>query len=298
MAFCWYDAGMNIRRFPALARVVLLSADLWLAPTPAALAQPLYDAGSFSGLPEGQGWSYGVVALPAPVEMLTNDSVLLDTTASASTQAGWYESPGPDLNRTNGFSVAFEVLLNAESHVSTNQAGFSVIVLGDDLNGVELGFWTNTIFAQSATPTLFTHGEDTNFTTTAAFVNYAVSISASNYVLSANGTNILSGPLRNYSAFGYPYNQASYLFFGDDTGSAAVSFNVRKVALVSRPILSMPMPGLIVWKGVPSFRNYTVQISPDLNTWYVLGTAGSGGNPFMFGVPNNYPALFVRVTFP
>ncbi len=270
-------------------------AGLWLAPVPTARSQILYDAGRGT-LPESQGWSYGVVAITTPVELFTNNSVLLDTTASSFTHAGWFETPGPVLNRTNGFSIVLNALLNAEAHASASRAGFSVIVLGADTNGVELGFWTNTIFAQSDLP-LFTHAEDATFPTASAFVNYAVTISATNYVLWADGASILSGPLRNYSAFGPPYNQANFIFFGDDTGSAAGSFAVREVALILPPRLAMPVPGIVSWTGV-SNQTYTIQVSTNLNSWSAAGTATSATTSFGFTNNPSLPARFFRVTYP
>jgi hypothetical protein len=279
----------------SLLGAALLSTVLWSAPILPASAQTLYDAG-LGTLPESQAWSYGVIAIISPVKLLTNNSVLLDTTAASSIHAGWTESPGPDLNRTNGFSMVFNVQLNSEAHGSTSRAGFSVIVLGDDLRGVELGFWTNTIFAQSDSP-IFTHAEDASVVTAGAFVNYALSILATNYVLSANGASILSGPLRNYSAFGYPYNQTNFIFFGDDTGSANASFNVRVIALILPPRLAMSASGVVTWTGV-SNQTYRVQSSTNLTSWRSAGTSTSPTSSFWFTNNPALPAQFFRVTFP
>ena len=108
----------------------------------AAHAQTLYDA-SFGTLPETQGWSY--LAVGDALEVITNHSVLLDTSGTTSTHAGWGEVASAPLNRTDAFTLLFTVQLNSETHNTENRAGFSVIVIGDDRRGIELGFWTGTV---------------------------------------------------------------------------------------------------------------------------------------------------------
>src|SRR5450432_2914538 len=208
-------------------------------------AQILFDG--MNGLPTVQGWSYFAIG---GTQTLTNDAVLLNTSANNSYQAG-YSRTTDRLNRTNGFTLLFTSQLIAEGHANTNRAGFSVIVLTDDNRGIELAFWTNTIFAQSDLP-LFTHAEDANVVTTAS-VNYALTFHATNYVLTANGTDILSGPVRDYSAFsGFPnpYSSSDFLFFGDDTTSASGSLLLNKVVLITAPQLVALSDGLITWTGV------------------------------------------------
>lgn len=273
---------------------------LWLAlvllASPIARAQSLFDA-SLGTLPEAQGWSYA--AIGSVTRFLTNNSVLFDTTATTGTQGGWSEASGAALNRTGGFTLLFNVLINSETHVSTNRAGFSIIVLGNDEHGIELGFWTNTIFAQTDTP-LFTHGEDTSFSTTNAFVNYAMSLFATNYVLTANGTNILSGPVRDYTAFnGFPnpYRTPNFIFVGDDTTSASASVNLRAVTLILPPTLTMATSGVISWIGV-SNQAYTVQASTNLTAWATVGTATSQVGAFHFTNSLSKARQFFRVAFP
>ena len=208
--------------------------------------QTLYDA-ALGSLPETQGWSYGIIG--SATKLLTNNSAFLDTTASLSTKAGWSAITAADLNRAKGFGLLFTAMLNAEAHSNTNRAGFSVIVLGDDARGIELAFWTNTVFAQSDSP-LFTQGEQASFNTAGGFVDYALFLQATNYVLQANGSAILTGPVRNYTAFsGFPnpYSTPDFIFFGDDTTSASGSFNVRKLTLILPPSLSMNVHGVVAW---------------------------------------------------
>ena len=90
-----------------------------------------------------------------------------------------------------------ELAIADESHASSNRAGFSVILLGDDKKGIELGFWTDRIWAQSGPDFVQAEGAAYN---TASTVLYDLSIRGLNYVLSANGNPILTGLTRDYTS--------------------------------------------------------------------------------------------------
>jgi hypothetical protein len=255
-------------------------------------AQVLFDG--TNGLPPVQGWAYFATG---GMQTLTNGAVLLDTSTNNIYQAG-YSLTTARLNRTNGFTLLFTSQLVAEGHANTNRAGFSVIVLADDKRGIELAFWTNNIFAQSDSP-LFTHAEDTNVLTS-AFVDYALTFHATNYVLAANGTDILSGPVRDYSAFnGFPdpYSSTNFLFFGDDTTSAGGILLLSKVVLITAPQVVARSDGLVAWTGV-SNQTYTVQSSSNLTSWAVEGSITSTNSQFMFTNTSAAPARFFRVVYP
>lgn len=255
-------------------------------------AQMLFD-GSL-GLPTSQGWTY---IATGGTEASTNNAVLVDTSAHNAYQAGYSDLAG-ELNRTNGFTVLFTSQLLSETHANTNRAGFSVIVLADDHRGLELAFWTNGIFAQSDSP-LFTQAEATNYPTT-VFVNYALTFHPTNYVLTANGTPILSGPVRDYSAFsGFPdpYSSANFLFFGDDTTSAGGAVLLQMVALVTAPKLVASPDRLITWTGVPN-QAYTVQASSNLSVWTATATVSSTSSQFSYTNPASATPSFYRVRYP
>lgn len=242
-----------------------------------------------------QEWSY--VPLGIAVQTLTSEGVRLDTSAAMSTQAGYPRVLQVPLNRINGFSLLFTVQVLGEAHASQDRAGFSVLLLGEDARGIELGFWTNTIFAQSDSP-LFTHAEDTNYTTTAS-VEYALTMQSTRYSLAANGRAILTGPVRDYSAFNgliNPYRTPNFLFFGDDTTSAAGAFLLKKAVLVTAPeVMALP-DNRLTWEGVPG-QTYTVASSPDLINWVVVGSARSTNSTFVFTNTFVTTPVFFRVAF-
>lgn len=135
------------------------------------------------------------------------------------------------MDRAAGFSLLFELQVNSESHASNDRAGFSVILLSEDSFGIELGFWTNEIWAQSG-PT-FTHAEGASYDTTAAERLYELQILGSDYRLLADGTQILTGALRDYASFGVPYNLPRFVFLGDNTSSAGADVVLGDVTLLT-----------------------------------------------------------------
>ncbi|QDV37262.1 choice-of-anchor Y domain-containing protein [Tautonia plasticadhaerens] len=141
----------------------------------------------------------------------------------------------PALDRSTGFEVGFDLLVTSESHTRSDRAGFSLIALAGDGLGIELGFWEGEIWAQE---TGFTRGEGVAFDATAGMASYALRVFGDSYALSASGTEILSGSLRDYSGAGFPpYTLGSFLFFGDNTTSAAadVTLGTIRLAVVPEP---------------------------------------------------------------
>ncbi len=216
------------------------------------LAAPidLYDGGQ-SSLPSAQGWLYltnplfGASASQQPV---AGGVRLVSPVAE---QAGWFSTlhPGVPLLPAGGaFDIDFTLRLVDESHANPNRAGFGVIVLDDAATGIELGFWTDRIWAQNDSP-LFTHGEEAFFDT-ARLVDYRLSFAAAGYTLYADGSPILSGARRDYSAHGNPvYANTNFLFFGDDTSSAGAEVEIHSIAVDSLAA-TMPSPA-VIWLMLP-----------------------------------------------
>ena len=194
----------------------------------------------------------------AATQTIVGDATVLDTTSSAAIQAGYTPFVPPVFDRNVGYTITFDVRVAAESHSSTDRAGFSLISLSNDLKGIELGFWQDHIWAQNdglVSPPLFTHGEDVAFDTTAAVTRYTLSVDSANYYLRAgsNPTPILSGVLRDYSA--HPsgvYDNPNFLFLGDNTTSAAARFELGYVAAVPEPasavLLAIGAVMLCLWR--------------------------------------------------
>jgi hypothetical protein len=199
-----------------------------------ALPVVLYN-GTLGTSPTAQGWLLGTIPGGGTVsEVVGGGGVTLTTTPLIRSGYGLL-SPLP-LDRTISYSLSFDLQLNSEVHTSNDRAGLSVIAIGDDLQGIELGFWTGDIWAQNLG---FTHGEDAAYNTTQRTV-YTLEVSGGGYELIANGAVLLSGSLRNYSASGFPYNTANSVFVGDDTFSADASTSFYAASVAS------PEPGAIV----------------------------------------------------
>jgi hypothetical protein len=168
----------------------------------------------------------------------SDGAAILDTAPSGTdTFAGWVSGQAitpdfPILDRAAGFQVNFILQVESEVHTKNNRAGFSVIVLDEDAQGIELAFWENEVWAQNDDRTggLFTHGEGAAIATTDGLTEYQVNITGDSYTLIANGKPILSGPVRDYSKFdGFPdpYEAPNFLFWGDDTTTAAARVKLR-----------------------------------------------------------------------
>lgn len=157
----------------------------------------------------------------------------------------------PTLDRSNGFALTFSSKILSESHQSTNRAGYSVILLGHDAKGIELGFWSNEIWAQNSD---FTHAESISIDT-AVERNYQLQIIDEQYKLLDGQNTILSGTLRNYPTPATPYSLPNYVFLGDNTTSAAASVLQGPIFLQSN-LSSVPEPSTLLL------------LSPTALAWY------------------------------
>ena len=162
----------------------------------------------------------------------TMPGTILNSMSEIDDYAGYAITPtlAPTLTRSAGFKLDFRLRIVEESTESNDRAGFVVILLGEDAKGIEVSFWDDEIWVQEDNETnelpLFTHAEGVAYTTT-NWVNYELMILDNMYSLSANSTEILSGTVRDYSAWeppsypGFtipdPYETPNLIFFGDNS---------------------------------------------------------------------------------
>jgi hypothetical protein len=195
----------------------------------------LYDS-SLGTLPSEQNFSWQALNPQPPFHILASQTysapvTVLSTTSQLSEYAGHTVSQTvmPTLNRAAGFQLTFDLRVISENHGSNNdRAGFSLILLSEDLYGIEMAFWHDEIWVQEGNGAqLFTHAEGVAYDTIAALTTYKLTIFNDSYLLTANDALLLSGSLRQYTdwtpPFGVlvdPYEQPNQLFLGDDTSSA------------------------------------------------------------------------------
>ena len=232
--------------------IVLTTLTSLLSLATPAVALDLYD-GSLNTTPNAQGWlAYGSGDFQN-YATTSGGQTQLNTSSANTLQAGFsnhtvfgmiVNGAFPTLDRTSGFVLSFRVKLTSETHDSPHRAGFSVIAIGSDKKGIELGFWTDEVFAQDDAPSLFIKGESALLNTTAAYVDYDLLVGATTYELKANGASLLIGDVRDYAAFvppfpaPDPYETANYIFLGDNTTSA------RGDASIARVSVAVPEPAL------------------------------------------------------
>jgi hypothetical protein len=178
------------------------------------------------------------------------ESISLTTKPAQILSSGSFELVNPDfpnLDRNQGFELAFNVAIKSESS-KANRAGFSVIVIAQDGKGIELGFKReenfDRIFAQGEK---FTEAEDTTkYTNKSITLNlnkptdYVLKIQGDGYTLLMNESEILSGKLRVYQfnplksspklPFN-PYETPNFLFFGDDTDKGWAEFTFGMITI-------------------------------------------------------------------
>jgi len=244
------------RRASAYLLVIVLAIAIGATTCAApAAADVLFDAARGTP-PSSQGFLFLTDPLLTALasEAMVGSHVVLDSTPDTAEKAGWFASfppfrfrhPDlPVLDRGEGYAVAFDVRVEREDHVSDDRAGFSVIVLSEDVLGVELAFWQDEIWAQSDAP-LFTHGESAAHDTTAALTRYTLEVDGTDYALSTDGAPLLAGSLRDYSSFGPPYDFPSFLFVGDDTSSGDTRSELSLVAICAGPPPPGPRPDQVL----------------------------------------------------
>lgn len=262
---------MQERYSTALRHALLLS--LTLLGGPAAWAATLFDP-ALGTTPVQQGWnqlgfgSFGQTG---------SGLIDLDTTAIRLFAGGYFsELPAdgsnqhpnlPLLDRNPGFRLDFALHVISEGHNlrddngdgKFDRAGFSLIALGDDLQGVEIGFFSDRVWIyEDATPVAgnrFTQAEFALFDTSAGLVNYSLLVSGDSYSLSQNGSLLLNGALRQYAPSGVaaaidPYDNPSFIFLGDDTGSADAHVLIGAIAAAAVPLppalLLFALPALLL----------------------------------------------------
>ena len=203
-----------------------------------------------------QGWFSYQPSGGAP-SSATGGITTIDSSSSNSLKGGYFSHLGlgslvfpingswPTLNATSGYTIRIDARVASETHATPHRAGFNLISIASDRTGVELGFWTTEVWCQEGgtTPNLFTHAEGAAFDTT-RLTRYTFVAQAGSYALYAGGRQILTGAMRNYTAFDSsaaglpfdPYETRNLLFVGDDTSSAGALSQIARIEVLTTPV--------------------------------------------------------------
>jgi predicted extracellular nuclease len=205
------------------------------------------------------GWLFGSSTNPPNPPILTvnvaaNQSSL-NTTANSTTQAGFLRNDRV-LDRSLGYTLSFTTQILAESHANTDRnadglddrAGFSATVIGNDLKGLDIGFFSDRLWVQEGGTgaNLLTQAESISFDTT-KLATYTLTVLGNTYTLQSkeiggsNATATLYGSLRDYTASlatvtlsgqtVAPYNTPNFIFFGDNATSTNASFTLKDISI-------------------------------------------------------------------
>jgi len=215
-----------------------------LSSAQSASAVVLFD-GSLGTSPSIQGLSYA--AFPSgSYETVNPTNTQVDTSSNNAIQAG-YSTTSVPLNRAVGFDVRVDVQIVAQStgFTNANRSGFSLIALDGQARGIEIAFTEASIFAQNSSP-LFVAAETVARDNT-AMSRFDLQVRGETWTLLADNTSVLTGPVRDYSAFaGFPdvYETPNFLFIGDNTTSARGAWRVAYLS--ARNIPEPAMAGVLL----------------------------------------------------
>lgn len=264
----------------------------------------LYD-GTLGGTPDTQLLEYAAInpsfpPMPAQATQIYSPAIqatILDSTPEMDDMAGYGVTPtiAPILEANNGFKLNFTVRVTNETHTNNDRAGFSITLLSSEPAnaplGIELGFWEDEVWAQEGgSVDLFTHAEGVNYDTASGFVDYELAIIEDRYQLSADGTIILSGPLRDYSAWSPPlpglpdpYEEPNLIALSDNTTSAAAETWLAAVSIMTdtAPALNIVPSALTISETAGMVEldvqlSYTHTFTTTVNFATVAGTAVAG----------------------
>lgn len=269
----------------------------------------LYNAAAAT-LPSQQSWlAFGTGLIGT--ETRTANGTTLNSTALVNDGAGYsshsrtaptlVNGAFPVLNRSLGFSLDFRLRVISETHLTTNRAGFSVSLLdqGPTPQGIELGFWTNSIFSQVGGTTPFQAvGQRLNGVNTTLASSYSLRILDQTYYLLANNRLVLSGALQAYNLWPKdprvpynPYTTPNFLFLGDNTGSASASVELGTTSL---NLARVGTSGADTFSGMAAADLFNGLAGNDVvkggagNDWLAGGTGadflnGQTGDDFLIG---------------
>lgn len=164
----------------------------------------------------------------------------------------------PTLDPNQGFAVEFNLAVLAETS-NPARAGFSLLVVSNDLSkAIELGFKeeglnSDRIFAQKED--INSEGEDTQGKALEISTSktYRLQVKDNTYTLLANGTELLTGLMRDYvfnpansnppfPSTINPYETKNLIFFGDNTDQANAKFTLGAVSILPLPVEPTPPP--------------------------------------------------------
>ena len=262
----------STRLTPLVCRAALVAC-AFLAASAAAATQVLYDANVLPNTsPSAQGWLGG--SFLGISQTVTPGGTVLAPTGAGTGAFGGYSSHAatvslfpafqvgtgalvngafPVLDRVAGYSLDLGFQVTSERHVNDNRAGFSITLIGADLMGIEIGFQSRnllgngdvaqagSIFAQGAGAHLFEAAENSTDPVVlgrlSTYNQWHLGVSGNTYTLAQGATSVLSGSLRNYSAYtGFAqdaYRTPNFVFFGDNTGSANATAGINYAAITT-----------------------------------------------------------------
>jgi len=210
-----------------------------------------------AGAPLSQGW-LPLIDGAAGATGLQADRYTLDTRGEGVSTHGHGRIAPTALNAAEGYLVAFNARIEAETHASTNRAGFSMVFVGSDpAQSIEIAFWEGEVWAYdyvAASSDRFVKGPSAALNTGIALRDYQLRVQGADFGLWSGGQLLFGGPLQDYRAQGSPYTVSNFVFFGDNTSRAAASVELGAISLLPIPepapmaLMALGLAG-VVWRS-------------------------------------------------
>ncbi len=209
----------------------------------------LYDASLDTQLPNEQT-SYFALFGSGTQSYMTDGSdefTRYNTLPDTSTIFG-YNTTQFLLDRSLGYTFSFTMRVVSETNVNDNRSCFNIVLYSTDEWGIMFYFQPDEIMTSQADFGGYPKAESTTYNTT-SFVDYDIVVLGDIYTLYANGSQILTGDLKNYVAdlVSKGYSTAyPRLRIGDATsgasGIADISFMQLSGDGVTLPVEPTPIP--------------------------------------------------------
>jgi hypothetical protein len=145
----------------------------------------------------------------------------------------------PLLDDSVGYTLTFTLTVNSQTS-NPNRAGFNLLLVNNAGRGLELGFKSDRIFAQ--TETFQESTTERTLLDTSDRITYTLDVVDNRYQLLADGVSLFSGSLRTYSFDPSasdpplplnPYTLPNFLFWGDNTDQGRADFTLGAVSLLT-----------------------------------------------------------------
>ena len=140
------------------------------------------------------------------------------------------------LDQNLGYTLDFSLTIEEISVDDSDSSGLSLILIGDNGYGIEIGWTDSEILSRSSN---FAVSSRTPFEMIES-TDYSIDVFKDQYTLSVNGVELLSGALEKYNFSPVlaqpilpfnPYSTKNFIFLGDNSDTGVSKFTIEDMSL-------------------------------------------------------------------